>query len=391
MKKHMKWAGFLSSLATAAVLLAACGGGGQSQPTTSAPAPAPSNNTQATAPAPSEVDVKEKFKGQTLNLLTWEGYADPKFTKDFEDKYGVKVNATYFGSSDELVAKLKAGGGSTYDIISPSSDVAWMLIQSDMVEPIDTSKLSNFNDLNERLRNLQDVQKDGKNYGMPFTWGPDYLIYDADVVKEEPLSWNVFWDPQYKGKVSVWDDISNIYLMGQINGLDKADQGAIYNMTEEQLQAAKQKLVELKPQLRKYWATAGELNDLFANKEVVLAVGWPLTVKEVNAKGRNLKWTIPQEGATGWIDRLMIVKGTQHRELADLFLDYISSPKGMALVAEVTTYSVANPKAAEHMTTELQEMTYVNDMDKMFTRLNFWQYVKERARYNEIWTEVKTN
>ncbi len=385
MMKVKKWLSAISSLTITAALLAACGGGGGGQQ-----APAASTPTNSQSAQPAEADLKEKFKGQTLNLLTWEGYADPKFTKGFEEKYGVKVNPTYFGSSDELVAKLKAGGGSTYDIISPSSDVAWMLIQSDMVEPLDPSKISNFNDLNEKLRNLHDVQKDGKLYGMPFTWGPDYLIYDADVVKEEPKSWGVFWDPEYKGKVSIWDDISNIYLVGQMAGLDKTDQSAIYNMTEEQLQAAKQKLIELKPQIRKYWATGGELNDLFANKEVVLAVGWPLTVKEVNAKGRNLKWTIPQEGATGWIDRLMIVKGSQHRELADLYLDYISSPKEQALVAEVTTYSVANPKAAEYMSKDLQEITYINDMDKMFTRLNFWQFVKDRARYNEIWTEVKT-
>lgn len=388
MRKVRKWFSILSSVTISALLVTACGGGGN----TTQPAQTTPSNTNTTQPAqPSGEDLKEKFKGQSLNLLTWEGYADPKFTKGFEDKYGVKVNPTYFGSSDELVAKLKAGGGSTYDIISPSSDVAWMLIQSDMVEPIDTSKISNFNDLNERLRNLTDVQKDGKVYGLPFTWGPDYLIYDADVVKEEPKSWQVFWDPQYKGKVSVWDDISNIYLMGQIAGLDKSDPGAIYNMSEDQLQDAKKKLIDLKPQIRKYWATAGELNDLFANKEVVMAVGWPLTVKEVNAKGRNLKWTIPEEGATGWIDRLMIVKGSQHRELADLYMDYISGPKEMALVAEVTTYSVANPKAAEHMSKELQEMTYIHDMDKMFARLNFWQYVKDRGRYNEIWTEVKTN
>ncbi|MGE5701786.1 MAG: ABC transporter substrate-binding protein [Clostridia bacterium] len=378
MKKKPKWLGAISGLVTTAVLLTACGGGGGSEQGSA-------NQAGASGSA------ADSFKGQTLNLLTWEGYADPKFTKTFEEKYGVKINPTYFGSSDELLAKLKAGGGSTYDIISPSTDVAELLVQSDMVEPIDTSKLTNYNDLNETLRNMKDVQKDGKVYGMPFAWGPDYLIYDADVVKEEPASWGVFWDQQYKGKVSVYDDISNIYLVGQLQGLDKTDKSTIYNMSEEQLQTAKQKLIELKPNVRKYWTTAGELNDLFANKEVVLAVGWPLTVAEVNKKGRNLKWTIPQEGATGWIDRLMIVKGSKHRELAEAYLDYISAPEPMALVAEVTNYSVVNAKAAQFMSKELQEITYINDMDKLFTKINFWQYVKERSRYNEIWTEVKTN
>ncbi|RNB86916.1 extracellular solute-binding protein [Brevibacillus fluminis] len=383
MQAKTKWLSVLSGVAVSALLLTACGGGGGE---TSGTQPQPDTSASGNAG-----DAKDKFKGQSLNLLTWEGYADPKFTKAFEDKYGVKVNPTYFASSDELLAKLKAGGGDTYDIISPSTDVAELLVQSDMVEPIDTSKISNYNDLNETLRNMKDVQKDGKQYGLPFAWGPDYLIYDADVVKEEPKSWSVFWDAQYKGKVSVYDDISNIYMIGQMQGLDKTDKGALYNMTPEQLQSAKQKLIELKPNVRKYWTTAGELNDLFANKEVALAVGWPLTVSEVNKKGRNLKWTIPDEGATGWIDRLMIVKGSKHLELAQQYLDYIAKPEPMAQVAEVTNYSVANAKAAEFMSKELQEITYINDMDKLFSKINFWQYVKERASYNDIWTEVKTN
>jgi spermidine/putrescine-binding protein len=365
MKITKKVPKFMMVLAASAMILSACGKSDKEAAST----------------------VKET---KTLNLLTWEGYADPEFTKAFSEKYGVKVNATYFGSSDELLAKLKSGGGDTYDIISPSSDVASVLIDSGLVEEIDTAKIDSFRDLNERLRSLQDVQKDGKTYGMPFTWGPDYLIYDADVVKEEPTSWSTFWDPKYKGKISVWDDISNIYLVGQIMGLDKKDESAIYNMSEEQLQDAKKKLLELKPNIRKYWATAGELNDLFANKEVVMAVGWPLTVEAVNAKGRNLKWTIPQEGATGWIDRLMIVKGAKNKANAEKYLNYISTPEAQAKVAKVTTYGIANPKAAEFMDQQLQEQTYVNNMDDMFSKLNFWQPVKERNRYNEIWTEIKT-
>lgn len=335
-------------------------------------------------------DPMAKFKGATLNILSWEGYADEKFTKGFADKYGVSVKGTYFGSSDELVSKLQSGGGSAYDIVSPSSDVASTLIEMGLVEAIDPSKLSQWNNLSPLLRNMTDVNKEGKVYGMPFTWGPDYLVYNADVVKEAPTSWNIFWDPKYKGKVSVWDDISNIYLMGQILGYDKTDKAALYNMTPQQLDACKKKLIALKPQLRKYWATAGELDNLMKNKEVVLAVGWPLTPANLNKEGMNIKTTIPQEGATGWIDRLMVVKGSKNAELAQLYLEYISQPENMAKVAEVTNYSIANPNAAAHMSKELQEVTYVNNMTYYHEHLNFWQPVKDRARYNEVWNEVKS-
>jgi putative spermidine/putrescine transport system substrate-binding protein/spermidine/putrescine transport system substrate-binding protein len=332
----------------------------------------------------------EKLKGQTLNLLTWEGYADTKFTKGFEEKYGVTVKYTYFGSSDELVAKLKSSPG-VYDVISPSSDVAYTLVQGGLVDPIDTAKISSWGDLADTLKNLDDVKKDGKLYGVPFTWGPDYLIYDANVIKEEPESWKVFYDAKYKGKVSLWDDISNIYLVGQLMGLDKTSQAALYNMTDEQLAEAKKKLVELKPQVRKYWATAGELNDLFKNKEVVLAVGWPLTVGTLNKEGLNLKATIPEEGATGWIDRLMITSSSKAKDLALAYLDYVTTPKTQALVFEATGgYCVASGKAKEHLSDDLKKSPCITEADSYFKRLNFWQYVKERKKYNELWNEVKS-
>ena len=325
-----------------------------------------------------------------MNLLTWEGYADPKFTKPFEAKYGVTIKYTYFGSSDELVAKLKSSAG-VYDVISPSSDVAYTLVQGGLVDPIDTSKISSFGELADALKNLDDVKKEGKIYGVPFTWGPDYLIYDANVVKEEPKSWKVFFDAKYKGKVSLWDDVSNIYLVGQLLGLDKEKQSALYNMTDEQLAEVKKKLVELKPQVRKYWATAGELKDLFKNKEVAVAVGWPLTVKDVNQEGGNLKGVIPEEGATGWIDRLMITSSSKNKDLATLYLDYVTTAKGQALVFEATGgYCVANGKAKEHMSDELKKSPCVTEADNYFKRLNFWQYVKERKKYNELWNEVKS-
>lgn len=331
-----------------------------------------------------------KYKGATLNILCWEGYADEKFTKAFADKYGVTVKGTYFGSSDELVSKLQGGGGASYDIISPSCDVASYIVDAGLVQPIDPTKIAEFNNLSELLRNMSDVKRGNDVYGMPFTWGPDYLVYNADEIKEEPKSWNLFFDAKYKGKISVWDDISNIYLMGQILGFDKTDKAALYNMNDEQLKQVKEKLMKLKPQIRKFWATAGELDNLFKNKEVVAAVGWPITPATLNKQGMNLKAVIPQEGATGWIDRLMITKNSPNKELAMLYLDFISKPENMAKVAEVTTYSIAHGGAKQFMSPELQELTYINNMTYYHERLNFWQYVKERKKYNELWNEVKS-
>src|SRR5579863_3969273 len=87
----------------------------------------------------------------SLGLLVWEGYADPSFLKAFEEKYQCKVSASYMGSSDELVAKLRGGSASNYDIISPSSDVATMIATTGLAAPLDLSRIPAYAQLMPRL------------------------------------------------------------------------------------------------------------------------------------------------------------------------------------------------------------------------------------------------
>lgn len=93
-------------------------------------------------------------KTSTLNLLVWEGYADPSFVQVFEQQYRCKVSASYMGSSDELVAKLRGGSAGNYDIISPSSDVATSIATSGLAAPLDLSKIPSYNQLSLQLTSL---------------------------------------------------------------------------------------------------------------------------------------------------------------------------------------------------------------------------------------------
>jgi len=93
-------------------------------------------------------------KEEALNLLVWEGYADPSFVKAFEERHHCKVSASYMGSSDELVAKLRGGSAANYDVISPSSDVAASIARTGLAAPLDLSKLPSYSQLSAKLRDL---------------------------------------------------------------------------------------------------------------------------------------------------------------------------------------------------------------------------------------------
>src|SRR5215475_14265286 len=325
----------------------------------------------------------------TLNLLVWEGYADPSFVKAFEDENHCKISASYMGSSDELMAKLRGGSAGNYDVVSPSSAVATSISTAGLASQLDLTKLPSYAQLSPQLTSLPLVRANGQVYGVPFMWGPDPIIYDTTAFTQPPDSWTLFWDPKYKGKVAVWDDLSTVYMAAQVLGFDKPDPSRLYDLSDDQLEAVKKKLLELKPNVRKMWATGGELTNLFQSHEVVIAMGWPLNTADLRKSGFPAGETIPKENTTGWIDHLMITSASENKELAHKFLEYMIQAKTQKLVTDKTHYVPANPQAAQFMTPDEVKSLHLDDVDNYQKRIYFWQNVPRRTKYTEIWNDVK--
>src|SRR6267143_5537396 len=328
-------------------------------------------------------------KTPSLNLLVWEGYADPSFVRGFEERNHCKVSATYMGSSDELTTKLRGGSAGNYDVISPSSDVATSIAAAGLAAPLDLSKMPGYTQLSPQLTSLPLVRANGQVYGVPFMWGPDPLIYDMTVFAQPPDSWNVLWDHKYRGKISVWDDLSTGYMAAQVLGYDKPDPARLYNLSDEQLEAVKKKLLELKPNIRKMWSAGGELTNLFQNHEVVAAMGWPLMTNQLRRIHFPVGETIPKENTTGWIDHLMITAGSENKDLAYEFLKFMIEAQTQKQITDVTHYTPANPGASRFLTPDEIKGLHLDNPDAYQKRLYFWQNVPRRAKYNEIWNEVK--
>ncbi len=118
--------------------VAACGGssgsssaGGSGQASGTAGLKAP----EANAAVPSAVGKGEGH----LNLIAWEGYAQPQWVKPFEASTGCQVSTKYAGSSSEMVSLMANGGGGQYDLVSASGDADLRLIYGGDVRPINIS------------------------------------------------------------------------------------------------------------------------------------------------------------------------------------------------------------------------------------------------------------
>src|ERR1700746_1935300 len=118
-------------------------------------------------------------------------------------------------------------------------------------------------------------------------------------------------------------------------------------------------------------------------------MGWPLMTNQLHQANFPIGETIPRENTTGWIDHLMIPRASPQKALAYAFLEFMIQAQTQKEITDVTHYTPANPVAAQSMTESEKEGLHLDDPGAYMQRIYFWQDVPRRAKYIEIWNEVK--
>ena len=160
----------------------------------------------------------------TLSLLVWEGYADTSFIQGFEAICHCKVVAAYMGSSDELVAKLRGGAASNYDVISPSSDVATMLARSGpggAAGPDEDPELfPGFSHADQYAAG--EKQRTGLRRSAHLGTESPAVRQDCVPAKDRPPGPSS-GTRSTRNKLSLWDDLSSVYMAAQVLGFGRQD------------------------------------------------------------------------------------------------------------------------------------------------------------------------
>lgn len=320
----------------------------------------------------------------TLSAIVWEGYTDSSFAQEFEQQTGCTVKATYAGSSDEMFAKFRTGKGRTYDIISASGDITQRLYKADLVQPIDPSKLQNYSTVFSSFQGGKWNTFDGKPYGVTFAWGPNVLVYNTQKVASAPQSWDVLFDPQYTGRIALPDNPMTIADVALWLGKDDP-----YNLTDADLAEVKAKLLELRPHVRKFWTTAGELANLFQSEEVLLAHAWPLTYTQLSSEGFPIGSVSPKGKLTGWTDSWMISKNSRNTDTAYQWIDFILSEDGQKGVMDVTGYSGATELGAKAVGEQRAKELFMNDLS-LHQQIKMWQSVANYDKWVQLWNEIRS-
>ncbi len=323
-----------------------------------------------------------------LRVLNWQGYGTDEAwaVEQFSKEHGVKVSHDYFNSEQEMLTKLRTSPG-TYDVVLINSTFTGQAQSEGLIQPIDTSKISNFKDLNPTFRDHPYLNINGKTYGLSWVWGVTSFAYNTKKFPTPPDSIQVLWDPAYKGRVGWRDDaIEAVQLAAIATGQDMNNPADMAKIRE--------KLAALKPQIATFWSSEDEWNKYVQADQFDIAVYWSgSAARSKKAYGLPVEFVVPKEGAIGWFDGLSIAAGAPNPELALAFIDYMVDPKFyVPWDTNVGAPASANAKANEQLPEDALNRVVLGDPE-VAKRLQFQAPIPEERKQEwlDLWQEVKTN
>jgi len=326
--------------------------------------------------------------GGTLHILNWQGYGsdEPWAIKQFEEMYGVKIVHDYFNSEEELLTKLRTSPG-VYDVVLPNTAYLPLAIDEGLVQPIDVTKLEEWPNVAQRLRSASEITRDGNIYGVPWTWGATAIAYNTDAFPDGVDSVNVFWDPANAGKIGWFDSAEDSVIMAAIAAGDPTPSDP------QNLDAVKEKLKALMPQIRTFWQSEDEFDKLFANGEITLGLFWSGSAcRAKNAMGLPMGFSIPKEGAIAWVDTWAIPTDAPNPEAAYKWIDYmLSDTFFVKWDTDVGAPMPSSDKVMQALPATSCAKTVMGD-PTIVDRLHFFSAVSSdtREQWTLIWQEVKT-
>src|SRR5947209_20088774 len=226
-----------------------------------------------------------------LQVLDWAGYGNDggqsMFAQYVHQHPGNKPNFTNMTNDADALAKIQAG--LKPDLFRPY--VGWVeyFATSGLVQPWDTSLLTNFKHLNPFM--VKAGQYNGKQYGIPDDWGLDAILYRSDKVHPKTNSWSLLWDDRYKGKIAWFDDpVEPLVIAGLYYGFKNP-----WNQSDAELQKSKNLLISKKHLVRLIWASETELDNAFASGDVWIALAWPNDWALIRKKKLKVVYMHPKE------------------------------------------------------------------------------------------------
>ncbi len=330
-----------------------------------------------------------------LSILEWGGYeaggtpaqtsglwAGTPYTKEFGKH---SVTYTYIVNDDQSLAK--AANGGPFDIMHPCNEMLRSFVSEGLIQPWDTSLLPSFKNLNPFL--VDKAQLDGKQYMIPWDWGYASLLYRSDKIDPaDATGWELAWNPKYKGKISLWNGSgSNMEVAALKLGYKDMD-----TMSTEQINNAKQALIQQKPLNKFYWSSEyGQMQPAFKSGDIWITYSWQDAYVSMSNAHLKVAYLNPSQGKLSWFCGFVLGAHTQNYFHAHKYVESFINHHACVQMTNLFYYGTADKTITpaevkdQHLAKQLNvgNPTAIEASD-----VHLQSYQPNRSQYELAWQEV---
>ncbi|CAB1081892.1 Spermidine/putrescine import ABC transporter substrate-binding protein PotD (TC 3.A.1.11.1) [Olavius algarvensis Delta 1 endosymbiont] len=303
--------------------------------------------------------------GNRVSLATWPNYHDPENFRKFTEQTGVHIQHNVFGSNEEMLAKVQAGG-SPFDVMVITNYTISTYVNLGLIEPLDLSKIPNFTEANHEQVFIGEAKIDGTIYAVPKNWGTTGYIVNTKKIKEKMNTWKQFWDltmTKYSGGTIVHD-----YQLTTIGNALKYFGYSFNSVDPKELAEAEKLLIKAKPHL---FAITSDYQPAMRNGDAWMTVCWTGDASQLHRDMPEMQFVLGREGGEIWTDFYAIPKSAEHREAAYALTNFLLDPAVNAAEVKAHGYPATDKLTNDLLPKEMLEDPIMYPAKKLLDPLEF--------------------
>ena len=277
--------------------------------------------------------------GDRLVFSTWPNYHNQVNLDEFTEMTGVNIQINAFGSNEEMLAKLQAGG-TGWDVFVPTNYTISNYVELDLIQEMDLSRLPNYSASANNPKLAGPAMVNGKVYCVPKNWGTTGFVVNTKKISSGPKSWKDFFDVTMGAGSG--HTILHDYQLTTIGGALCALGYSFNSIDATELAAAEALLIKSKPHL---FAITSDYQPGMRSGDGWMSICW-------NGDGTQLKNDLPEmdyvigtDGGEIWTDFYAIPKDAPHLDAAYAFINFMQDPYAQAREASVHGYAPTDSRA----------------------------------------------
>ncbi len=303
--------------------------------------------------------------GDRVSIATWPNYFDPANYEAFTKETGVAIDDAAFGSNEEMLAKLQAGG-TGWDVFVPTNYTISTYVDLDLIEPLDLSLLPNYDPTSVESRFADAGTVNGTVYAVSKNWGTTGYAVNTAKVTEKMTSWKQFWDltmDKYSGRTMVHD-----YQLTTIGNALKYFGYSFNSIDPAELAQAEELLIKAKPHL---FAISSDYQPSMRSGDAWMTVCWTGDGKQMNSDIPEIDYILGSEGGELWSDFYAVPKGAPHRAAGYALIDYLVTPEVNAKEVLFHGYPSADARTNKLLPKEILEDPILYPAAELLAPLEF--------------------